>query len=112
MGYYSNVIICIPKADYDEVIYHSNCGLYESLCHSQSRRVNAICSGIDWTILYFDDIKWYDSYWFVSEITKWYKGLPEYQFYRLGEEFGDYEGDNHSGECNLFYPSQSLDVNF
>lgn len=62
--------------------------------------------------IHFEDIKWYDCYGDVREVTDFMFNLPQsdYRYHCLGEEIGDYsvEGDLDDD----VYPRQSLDLDY
>lgn len=106
MGYRSDVIICIPEAHYNEVLKHPESKIFQYLTDlpEPNKTVWMSPDGVNkWIHLFIDYVKWYDNYDDVKTITEWYSSFPEYQFFRLGEDFEDIEVDNQSNFDDFYY---------
>ena len=106
MGYYSKVYLAVPTSTYDEIMKQAgkikfreekdeNCRYSRFLdCVTVTTQV-----GSDVTLMYWDDVKWYDGWEEVKIILQnARKGL--YAFLRIGEDTNDVEEEFECVDSN------------
>lgn len=108
MGYYSDVAIAMRKKDLQQM-------MDEALKLDDAKwTYNFIEEGLlnapiwndeEYTLLYWSDIKWYDTKGEVSFIKHFLNSIHDdhYDFLRLGEEYDDVEDYFGTGEYFLEY---------
>ena len=91
MGYYSEVALTLKKADALELIRKAKED--ESNAQSLIAAADSIIDQDQYVTMYWNWVKWYDTFSSVQFITDFYHGLDEYSFKRVGEDYGDIEID-------------------
>lgn len=112
MGYYSKVYLAVPTSTYDEIVKQAgkikfreekdeNCRYSRLLdCVTVTTQV-----GSDVTLMYWDDVKWYDGWEEVKIILQnAKKGL--YAFLRIGEDVNDVEYEFECIDSNVILHSE------
>ena len=113
MGYYSDVTISMKKKDYDALI--SEIEKAEFLLEPEKRWIletlfrnssplypveSAFFN--EYILLYFEEIKWYfDEIKSLAFVQNYIFNLKDFQFLRIGEDYGDVEERIHGDDFNL-----------
>lgn len=108
MGYRSHVLIALKDNLVKDFLNSMKLNVAAQFIH---------CDSIDhkdgWTLFYFSNVKWYDSYEEVAAWESFHRSISDncedYEFHRMGEESDDYTCDNHGCSPFNIYMNRSLD---
>lgn len=107
MGYYSDVVIVIAKHAHEDFLNALAAKAFELQCSGESNPAELLAGAEreehkEAIVYRWPSIKWYDG--FDSDVDAIMAALSEldsddYRFYRLGEEYGDFEEEGrYTGE--------------
>ena len=111
MGYYSEVSLTLKKADALELIRKAKGD--KSDAQSLIAAADSIIDQDQYVTFYWNFVKWYDTFSSVQFITRFYHGVDEYSFKRVGEDYGDLEIDwngDYSDIDELSEVCQSIEI--
>lgn len=121
MGYYSSVYIAVPSSTYDEIMSEASKKIYSEENEKHCRYVRFLDTAKVFTveddsvkIMYWDDVRWYDSYEEVRLINRiMRKGL--FAFLRIGED-NDIEWDYccqvwQDNDADVYHPEFDMPFN-
>lgn len=91
MDYYSEVALTLKKADALELIRKAKED--ESDAQSLIKAADSIIDQDKYVTFYWNWVKWYAACSSVKFIADFYRGVDEYSFKRVGEDYGDVEID-------------------